>query len=56
MGMTTGRRSKTTEATIFPSAPCAVEGGEEEEEEELKPRAHRSGRMLAGDRGSMVGV
>jgi hypothetical protein len=46
--MTTGRRSKTTDATIFPSAG--------EAEDELKPWAHRSGprRRLAGDRSNMA--
>jgi hypothetical protein len=46
--MTTGRRSKTTDATIFPSAA--------EAEDELKSWAHRSGprRRLAGDRSNMV--
>jgi hypothetical protein len=49
--MTTGRRSKTTDATIL-----SAEG--EGEEDALKPRAQRSRRRwrLAGDRGSMVWV
>jgi hypothetical protein len=53
--MTTGRRSKTTDATISPSAPEAEGEGEDDE---LKPRAHRSEWrwMLADDRGSMVWV
>jgi hypothetical protein len=53
--MTTGRRSKSTDATIFPSA-AEAEG--EGEDDELKPQAHRSERrwMLADDRGSMVWV
>jgi hypothetical protein len=57
LGITTGRRSNSTDATSFPSA-VSLDEDSTEEAEELKPRGSRNDRRrrltVAGNRDNMV--